>query len=307
MSRDDESAGASDENIQSQGVVDYFHAQSELMLSQHENINRLLGPTTDWSHPGMLCEELLRGFLRKMLVAGISADKGYILGRTSLGGESLHSPEIDILIHDTRRYRPLFQLGDLVIVYPQSVLGMIQIKRKLSHSAVTKGIKNVVMAKHFLLSVLSKNKVDGPQFSRLVFAAVLGFDDELDEPSKARDRCSPLFSKWYQDLSQKHGLTHERVLALLPDFVGALRSQYTMRPMAETHIGEWYTLKAVVKDRFVVLQNLAGMLNIRIAERLGLKPDEIPVHDMPYEPRHLYAFRIENPDADVGVGGSVRV
>jgi hypothetical protein len=295
MTRDEESAGTSDESIQSQGVIDYFHSQSELMLSQYENINRLLGPTTDWTHPGMLCEELLRGFLRKMLVAGVSADKGYVLGRTSLGGASLHSPEIDIQIHDTRKYRPLFQMGELVIVYPQSVLGMIQVKRTLSSSVVAKGIKNVIMAKHFLHSVLSKNKLDGPQFDRLVFAAVVGFDDELDDQSKARDRHSLPFRKWYKALSQNHGLTHETALAMLPDFVGALRSQYTMRPMAEKYMGEWYTLKAVVKSRFVVLQNLAGMLNIRIAQRLGLKPDEIPASDMPYEPRHLFAFKIDKP------------
>ena len=82
-------------NLLEQGLIDFFHAQADLMLTQYKNINHMLGPTNDWSHPGTLCEELLRAFLRASLVAGASADKGYIYGRMTYGRKSIHSPEIE--------------------------------------------------------------------------------------------------------------------------------------------------------------------------------------------------------------------
>jgi hypothetical protein len=108
------------------GLLEYYSSQAELMLAQYKNINRLLGPTDDWTHPGDFCELLLRDFLRKFLPPSLSADKGFFYGRTTLEGEDTHCPEIDILIHDTQQYRPIFRMGDFVIVQPQAVRGIIQ-------------------------------------------------------------------------------------------------------------------------------------------------------------------------------------
>jgi hypothetical protein len=49
------------------GLLDYYSSQADLMLGQFDNINRLLGPTTDWTHPGDFCEILLRDFLRRLV------------------------------------------------------------------------------------------------------------------------------------------------------------------------------------------------------------------------------------------------
>lgn len=123
------------------GLLKYYSTQAELMLAQYENINRLLGPTDDWTHPGDFCEILFRDFLRKFLPPNLSADKGFFYGRATLEGEDTHCPEIDILIHDTQTYRPIFRMGDFVIVQPQAVRGMIQVKRTFSQTQVKKGVK----------------------------------------------------------------------------------------------------------------------------------------------------------------------
>jgi hypothetical protein len=51
-----------------EGLISFYSGQAELMLAQYKNINKLLGPTTDWSHPGSHCEALLRDFLRRNLL-----------------------------------------------------------------------------------------------------------------------------------------------------------------------------------------------------------------------------------------------
>lgn len=48
----------------SPGLVEFYASQATLMLSQYQNIERLLGPTDDWTAPGTHCEVLLRDFLR---------------------------------------------------------------------------------------------------------------------------------------------------------------------------------------------------------------------------------------------------
>lgn len=167
-----------------QGLLEYYSSQAELMLAQHDNINRLLGPTDDWTHPGDFCELLLRDFLRKFLPPTLSADKGFFYGRATLEGEDTHCPEIDILIHDTQQYRPIFRMGDFVIVQPQAVRGMIQVKRTFSDGPVRKGIRNVVRAKQHLLNVLWKENPKGWGNSVLpppVFTAVVGFNDTIGE------------------------------------------------------------------------------------------------------------------------------
>src|ERR1700722_10562772 len=111
------------------GLLEYWSSQAELMLAQFENINHLLGPTKDWTHPGDFCEVLLRDLLRRFLPPWVSIDKGFFYGRTPLEGKDTHCPEIDLLIHDTQHYRPLFRMDDFVIVQPQAVRGMIQVKR----------------------------------------------------------------------------------------------------------------------------------------------------------------------------------
>ena len=52
----------------SEGVIQFYSSQAELLIAQYEHINHLLGQTTDWTHPGTHCEVLLRDFLRRHLL-----------------------------------------------------------------------------------------------------------------------------------------------------------------------------------------------------------------------------------------------
>ena len=142
------------------GLFEFYSSQAELMLAQYENIKRLLGPTTHGTPSGDLCEQLLREFLRKFLPSTVSVDKGYFYGRSILAGKDTHCPEIDILVHDSHTYAPLYRTGDFVIVQPQAVLAMIQVKLALNATEIEKGFKNVIPAKQQLLDVLGQKRLE---------------------------------------------------------------------------------------------------------------------------------------------------
>lgn len=209
------------------GLLEYYSSQAELMLSQYKNINRLLGPTDDWTHPGDFCEILFRDFLRKFLPPSLSADKGFFYGRATLEGEDTHCPEIDILIHDSQQFRPIFRMGDFVIVQPQAVRGMIQVKRTLSDGQVRKGVKNVVRAKQHLLNVLWKDNPKGWGNWALpprVFTGIVGFADEIENYTDLYRR---LLLTWSMKQRAYDRENMERTsMYILPSFIGSLTSMF---------------------------------------------------------------------------------
>ena len=226
-----------------QGLIDFYSSQADMLLAQYENINQLLGPTTDWTHPGTHCEILLRDFLRRHLIQGMSVDKGFVYGRVERNGVETHGPEIDILIHDTKDYRPVFRLEDFVIVQPESVLGMIQVKRTFRSGAdgsLAKGIRQVVTAKQHLLDVTIDKKIRKqvasygsddhsgikryPEFPDLrpVFSGVVSFEDATD---KSQSTYQELLHSQYVE-SQRYEYSScefDTGVYVLPNFVGSLK------------------------------------------------------------------------------------
>ena len=260
------------------------------MMAQYENVNHLLGPTSDWTHPGTLCEELLKDFLRRTLVAGVSADKGYIYGRAVVGGKTIHSPEIDILIHNTNLFRPIYRMGDLVIVQPEAVLGIIQVKRTLSLSQVRRGIQNVVKAKHLLNETLVAKQ--GHNISPFIFSAVVGFEDKISDSIEARDFYDKEVNQVYSGLVKNYGLDELLAILLLPNFIGSIRQQHTISPIPEKWRNEYYTHRSVVNGKNVVPQTLCGLLNNMIGQKLGMNLEELPPIAFPLEPRNPLQWRI---------------
>ena len=211
------------------GLSEFYSSQAELILAQFENIDRLLGRTDDWTAPGDYCEILFRECLRKFVPPAFSVDKGFFYGRATLAGDDKHSPEIDILIHDTQRYKPLFRMGDFVIVKPQAVRGMIQVKRTLTKAKLRLAINNVVDAKQHLLNVLwtenpqgwgRRNSGQPPH----VFTAVMGFKNSMKN--------DPLYlQKYLLERNQKCRVydrsgQRETNMYVLPSFIGSLKSHF---------------------------------------------------------------------------------
>lgn len=184
------------------GLREFYASQAESLLAQWRNIEELLGPTQDFTAPGTHCEVLLRDFLRKQVPAWMRVDKGFVYGRTSrwkliaTNGNTKeeqvwqHGPEIDLLIHDTLRYRPIFRLEDFVIVQPEAVLGMIQVKRSFQASEFTIAVENIVDGKRHLLEMYfqtneSREHLPSYEDRRPVVLIVPGCRPEDGRPGRA--------------------------------------------------------------------------------------------------------------------------
>jgi hypothetical protein len=203
------------------GLVKYYSSQATAMLSQYKNINRLLGPTKHWTHPGEFCEVLLRDFFRKFFPPQYSIDKGFVFGRTMLGDEDIHSPEIDIPIHDQSVCAPMFKMGHLVIVQAQAVRAMIQIKRKLTRKQMKNGAQNIARARqHFIKVIRSETGTEPPP---VIFSAVVGFGHEAVKAEEYKALLLELYNEYKAyDVPGKMPTG----MYVLPNFIGSLTGTF---------------------------------------------------------------------------------
>lgn len=196
------------------GLTQFYSSLAATALAQYDNISHLLGQTSDWTAPGMACEVLIRQVIRSVLPTQFSVDKGFIHGRYMLeGGKSRHSPEIDILIHDSLHYAPLLRIDDFVIVQPAAVRGMVQVKRTMTSGTLAKALENIVDAKRHIRDCMG----NVPRSVQLedVFSAFITFRDEIADPKSGG------VSATYENRIKEH-FQEFRDCYIAPHFVGSL-------------------------------------------------------------------------------------
>jgi len=90
--------------------------------------NRIRDLVKHWPTDGEAKEVALRSLLRKLLPESVIVGRGFVVAADR------SSSQIDVLIADGRK-PTLFKDGDLIIVTPDSVLGVIEVKTRLRSAA----------------------------------------------------------------------------------------------------------------------------------------------------------------------------
>jgi hypothetical protein len=270
------------DEVVARGLMRFYSSQAEVMLAQYRNINDLLGPTSHHTHPGTHCEVLLRNCIRQFLPPSWSADKGFIFGRVERDGESAHSPEIDILIHDMSVRRPLFRLDDFVIVHPKAFVGAVQVKASISSRRLKVAIKNVVDAKQHLLDLWRSKDTKKLYLDRMPFSAVIGFDGALSESSLKA--CLQYFQTRHRSFEQAWDAPWKTSALVLPDLIGSLSGQIAVADNGADKRG--YSVFDSVCDEI----NIAVQLLLWSLGRRSLSPQPL---SFPTDLKPLATFKVD--------------
>jgi hypothetical protein len=236
------------------GLLNFYSSQAQVVLDQYDNINQLLGPTHEWTHPGTLCEVLIRTFLQRNLLAWMQVDKGYIFGRSPRRGEERHSPEVDILIHDCQHFRPIFRLDDFVIIQPDATLGIIQVKRSLDSDQCVKAISNVVESKWH---VVHCSRTHDTMYFNAMFSAVVAFE----HPMSRNAEFGELLKKYIVAALREFPPTPMRndphlYVLTLPHFIGSLKGCFAVLDDSFVGSARYAIFESEVDKRNVALQAL---------------------------------------------------
>lgn len=112
--------------------VGYFQSLAEELHSQSSRVRQLIGDA-HWGHDGRHKEVLLQNLVRRHCPSTVLVSSGFVISRNN---PEIRSKEQDILIIDISTEAPLFHQGDLVIVFPHTVIAAISIKSTMDDSTV---------------------------------------------------------------------------------------------------------------------------------------------------------------------------
>ncbi len=115
-----------------------FHsAEAQALLEKYRQVEYLIGKETHNVSDGDYCEDLVRAFLRPVVPGRYSVDTGFIRNSPNAGYVTQEkisrnvSPQLDVIIHDTLDYAPIFRSGEFVVVLPAAVVGVVEVKKTL--------------------------------------------------------------------------------------------------------------------------------------------------------------------------------
>jgi len=100
--------------------------------------NLIIHPEED----GRYKEAILKNILRKFLPSYFLIGTGFIVKSTGIRGEHLASKQIDLIIYDSS-LPVLFAEGDFVILTPESVKAIVEVKTNLQNVGIASVIKDM--------------------------------------------------------------------------------------------------------------------------------------------------------------------
>ncbi len=134
-------------------LAEFYSADAETLQIKYRQIEKLIGRSHHAASEGDYCEALLKEFLRRTLPRQFSVDGGFIRKVsatdfvTSSRGVTTESviatPQLDIIVHDSTDYAPLFRSEDFVVVLPEAVRAIIEVKKCLTWQRLDEAVKNI--------------------------------------------------------------------------------------------------------------------------------------------------------------------
>ncbi len=187
------------------GVAQFHSNETLAMLQRFDQIENLIRPGHHLESEGNFCEDLLRAFLRETLPSRFSVDTGFILGnntrvpwRTANAQafnwkETTASPQIDVIVHDTENYSPVLRTGEFVIVLPDSVRAVIEVKKRLTSGQLRSALQNLAVT----VDLISQW---GLTLHRLPFTGIFAFEAD-DDLVPNGNHISATYNNRYEEIS----------------------------------------------------------------------------------------------------------
>ena len=189
-------------------LAEFYSADAETLRLKYKQVEKLIGLRHHSTSEGDYCEALVKEFLRRTLPRHVSVDSGFIRrvseadwskSSSSLApGAPIATPQLDIIVHDSIDYAPLFRSEDFVVVLPEAARAVIEVKKRLDWSkldeAVTKIGKTRQLLRHW--------RHESYKVFTCIFAFSLG--DDLD--TKTKKYSDSFENRFRQTLTEYDGI-----------------------------------------------------------------------------------------------------
>jgi hypothetical protein len=201
-------------------LIDYHRTTTKELLALTNKVRNLI---THWGEDGRYKEAVLKNVIRRFLPEKFTIGTGFVIKQTNNRGEHLSSRQIDLLIYDDAS-PVLFKEGDFVILTPDAVKGIIEVKANLQNQGINQIIRQANENGQFIFSgkddkkqkffngVFSfegyENNFDQNIFVNAYLQSNEGFDDAHFSKYKVNHVClnKDWFIKYWKDDANPHSL-----------------------------------------------------------------------------------------------------
>lgn len=113
----------------------YYGKIQDKVLVQQDIINSLI---KDQRVIGDYYEAIIRDVIRENVAEAFAVGRGVVLSK-----EGKTSRECDIIVYNAAEYGPLFKSGEIVVISPEAVRCVVEVKGTLNNSHLSDAVKNL--------------------------------------------------------------------------------------------------------------------------------------------------------------------
>ncbi len=198
------------------GLANYYDQESRSLKARFEQLESLIGSTHHHQMDGYHCEEIVRSLLMRVLPSSLTVSTGFVRGNPHMNIESklkVASPQIDILIHKTSTFAPIYEQGIVSVVLPDAVSAIIEVKKRLKTDLLADAVRNIAMTLQLLIAH-RRNGIEN------MFSGVFAFSNEVSlETDSVKDILLTEAKKYgtYAFLPQLIVILNEAIIAIEGD------------------------------------------------------------------------------------------
>jgi hypothetical protein len=192
------------------------------------------------------------------------------------------SPQLDIIVHNSMDYSPIFRSGEFVVVLPAAVVAIIEVKKRVTKRLLKDALKRMAEAKS-QLAFWHPSSVDK------VFSCIFAFSSALG--SRKGTRYSEAYLDSYQEIYRMYAPVH-----VVPDLLMVADKLAFCRTGADAAFTSLfvYCCPVVTPDRRnIAAQVLLNWMHIKCA--LPERDAEIGRFSIPTELHPERVIVLDNP------------
>lgn len=141
------------------GTKEFHISTAKELLAIKDRVRSLIN---HWGEDGRYKEAILKTMIQRFLPEKYKIGTGFVIKQTPNRGEHNSSKQIDLLIYDTS-YPILFKESDFVILTPDSVMGIIEVKANLQNQNLNNVLEKANKNGEFIYQ--GKSNTNSPFFN----------------------------------------------------------------------------------------------------------------------------------------------
>jgi hypothetical protein len=160
-----------------------FHKSIGHELNTVKNRVRSLIGDAHWQKEGEYKEAVLKNCIKRFLPFQYSLGSGFVLIKDA--EEEQVTGQIDIIVYDNS-YPVLFKDGDFVILLPESIRGIIEVKSKSNLNQISNAVKKMNNNARLIYKIQKESKeirrgISENKIGHLLFVGLFNYDLDVDD------------------------------------------------------------------------------------------------------------------------------